>query len=73
MRFNVHPTWINGGGFVLGAAGDSNGSRLASRQGGGRDGQRSRGILGFLSHAGLNREEPGVPNYGLMEQRFALC
>jgi hypothetical protein len=36
MRFNVQPIWIHGGGFVVGAAGDSNGSKLASRQGGGR-------------------------------------
>jgi hypothetical protein len=29
MRFNVQPIWIHGGGFVVGAASDYNGSKLA--------------------------------------------
>lgn len=65
--------WLHGGGFIVGAANDHDGTRLAV------DGKAivvtlgyRLGVLGFFAHPGIDGEGHPFANYGLMDQQLAF-
>jgi para-nitrobenzyl esterase len=68
--------WIHGGGFILGKSGQSgyDGAELAKRGVVVVSINYRLGILGFLTHAELDKESPDKfsGNYGMLDQLFAL-